>query len=311
MAIVEADFFFGRMNIHVITVSVHFEKQEGHRMLTFHEGGVVALAQAIADGAALNGAPIQKSELHLPGGTAQAWAADVALNADAFVFGGGYFNQTTRKLSAHKTPDPFQQILCRWQVEHQLAISRQGEGGAWVSNGVKAKLLLDMGILGSFRAQEFTAGRQIVEQVAHLNDGAGGAAAITHMDKFATVHFNLGAGERLSLLGGKSKAGDAGDARQGLAAKAEGVDGSEVLFAADLACGVAFQAEHGVLTIHARAVIDDFDGGGTAALDMDFDVKRSGIEAVLNQFSNHRGRAFHDFSCRHLTGQSVWKNADA
>ena len=55
----------------------------------------------------------------------------------------------------------------------------------------------------------------------------------------------------LALAGGEAEARDAGDAGQRFAAKTEGVDGREIGARADLAGGVALQAEQRVVAVHA------------------------------------------------------------
>ena len=93
---------------------------------------------------------------------------------------------------------------------------------------------------------------------------------------------------------GLRRAGDDGeprhraDGRQGLAAKAEGVDGEQVAVR-QLGGGVALDREFQILGRHAPAVVDDADQAAPARLDGDLDGGRARIDGVLDQFL-HGGR---------------------
>lgn len=311
MAVVEADFFFGGVDIHVEAVRVHVEEEEGHWVLTLHEGGVVAFAEAVGDGGAFDGTAVEEGELHLAGGAAEAGAADEALDADAEALGGGDFDEAGGEFGTGKAADAFEEVLGGGEVEHEFAVAGQGEGGAGIGYGVEAELLFDVRVLGGFRAEEFAAGGEVEEEVSDFDDRAVGIAAVADVDEFAAVYFDLGAGEGVGLFGGEAEAGDAGDAGEGFAAEAEGVDGGEVFFGADFAGGVAFEAEHRVFAIHAGAVVDDFDEGCATALNVDFDVEGTGVEAVFDQFANDGSGAFNDFTGGHLAGEGVGEDADA
>lgn len=311
MAVVEADFFFGGVDIHVEAVRVHVEEEEGHGVLTLHEGGVVAFAETVGDGGAFDGTTVEEGELHLPGGAAEASAADEALDADAEAFGGRDFDEACGEFGAGQAADAFEEVLSGGEVKHEFAVARQGERGAGIGDGVEAELLFDVRVLGGFGTEEFAAGGEVEEEVSDFNDGAVGIAAVANVDEFAAVDFDLGAGEGVGLFGGEAETRDAGDAGEGFAAEAEGVDGGEVFFGADFAGGVAFEAEHSVFAIHAGAIVDDFDEGGAAALDVDFDVEGTSIEAVFDQFANDGSGAFNDLTGGHLAGEGVGEDADA
>ncbi len=42
----KADFALGWMDIHVDCFRIHFQKKEGHRVLTLHQGSMIAFPQA-------------------------------------------------------------------------------------------------------------------------------------------------------------------------------------------------------------------------------------------------------------------------
>ncbi len=74
---------------------------------------------------------------------------------------------------------------------------------------------------------------------------------------------------------------------------------------------MAFHAEQGVLAIHPAAVVGHANESRAAALDVDFDVTRPGVEAVLHQFPHHRRGPLHDLAGGHLGGEGVGEDANA
>src|SRR5258708_31239629 len=56
---------------------------------------------------------------------------------------------------------------------------------------------------------------------------------------------------------------------------------------------MARECERGIVAQHPAAVIHDADETASAALDFDAHVRRTGVERVLEQFLDHRGRPFH------------------
>lgn len=311
MAVVKANLLFGGVDIHVEAVRIHIEEEKGHRVLTLHEGRVIAFAQSIGDGGAFDGATIEESELHLPSGTAEAGAANEALDADAEAFRGGDFDEASGEIGASQAADAFEKVLGSRKVKHEFAVASQREGRAGIGDGVEAELLFDMRVFRGFRAKEFAAGGKVEEEISDLDDGTIGVTAITNMDEFAPVDLDLGAREGISLFGGETEARDAGDAGDGFAAKAKRVDGGEVFFGAYFARGVAFETEHGVFAVHAGTIVDNFDEGCPAALNVDFNMKGACVEAVFDQFANDRSGALNDFTGRHLAGEGVGEDADA
>ena len=61
--IAKPDFAFGRMHVHIHRRRIEIEKQERNRELTFHEGGVIALAKRGRQQRTFDGATIHENEL--------------------------------------------------------------------------------------------------------------------------------------------------------------------------------------------------------------------------------------------------------
>jgi hypothetical protein len=82
------------MHIHIEGMRIHLDEQEGDRMLPLHQGGVIALAQAVRDAGAFDGTAVQIRGLHLAIRAAHAWTADVAGHGHAMQRGFLDFEQT-------------------------------------------------------------------------------------------------------------------------------------------------------------------------------------------------------------------------
>ena len=94
-----------------------------------------------------------------------------------------------------------------------------------------------------------------------------------------------------------------GDARQRLAAEAERRDRAEIVGAADLARRVPLDRQPRVLRLHPLAVVLDADQLLAAELDRDGDAARAGVERVLDQLLDDRGRPLDDLAGGDLVGE--------
>ena len=74
---------------------------------------------------------------------------------------------------------------------------------------------------------------------------------------------------------------------------------------------MALKGQQGVVAVHAVAVVGDADQLAPAGFDLDADAVGAGIERVLQQFLDHRGRPVHHLAGGDLVGNLVRKNADA
>ena len=104
---------------------------------------------------------------------------------------------------------------------------------------------------------------------------------------------------------------DGGDAGDGLAAEAVGGDAVEVVAVAELAGGVALEAEERVVLAHAAAVVGDGDEAAPARADLHVDLRRAGIERVFEQLLEDRGGALDDLARRDLVGDVLGQEVDA
>ena len=87
-----------------------------------------------------------------------------------------------------------------------------------------------------------------------------------------------------------------GDAREGLPAEAEALYPVQVVLGLDLGRCVGKPAEPEVLFRHAETVVHDADAGDASLLEMDRDFATPRVQAVVQEFPDHRGRAFDHFA---------------
>ena len=154
----------------------------------------------------------------------------------------------------------------------------------------------DVTFLGGEGAEELAAGRDVAEEVAHLDAGAGRRAAVRDLGERAGVDYETGAGFVVRAARDEGEARDGGDGGDCLAAEAEGVDALDVVDVADLGCGLSLKGEEGVLPRHAAAVVAHRDEVASAGDHDDVDARCAGVDRVLHQLLEDGCGAFDDLS---------------
>ena len=94
-----------------------------------------------------------------------------------------------------------------------------------------------------------------------------------------------------------------GDRRQRLAAEAERQDGRQIVGSPDLARRVPLDRQPRVLRLHPFAVVLDADLLLAAELDVDREPRRAGVDRVLDQLLDDRGRPLDDLAGGDLVGE--------
>jgi len=79
----------------------------------------------------------------------------------------------------------------------------------------------------------------------------------------------------------------------------------------NLGGGVALEGQQSVVAAHAASVVAHADELAPARLDLDADAGGPGVERVLQQLLDHRGRTLHHFAGGDLVGDLVGEYADA
>ena len=137
--------------------------------------------------------------------------------------------------------------------------------------------------------QELEPGRGGGEQVARLDPRADRTAARLDRAFRPVLDHQFKGGRRALGPGADLEPRHRGDRGQGLAAKAEGGDRRQVPFG-DFRGRMPFDRKREVGLVHASPVVGDADEAPSAGLDRDLDRRRAGVERILDQLLDRRGR---------------------
>ena len=177
-----------------------------------------------------------------------------------------------------------------------LIVLQEAEGDLGMGDGLPLHHTRHIGGFRHVGFHELQAGGRIIEEIAHHDGGALGAArGIAGSDHaaFQRQRRTLGAALR---AGEQIDAGHGRDGRQCFAAEAQRADGRQILFPAQLAGGMAEEGGLRVLPIHTAAVIGDADHGHAAVPDLHGNAGRAGIDGIFHQLLHNGTGTFHDLA---------------
>ncbi len=167
----------------------------------------------------------------------------------------------------------------------------------------------DVVVLAGGPAHKLQSGRLLPEEV---RDGDGGARRRPPgaLLLWPAVHqAQKGPSEGIAGAGDDLHFGGSGDAGQGFAAEAQGVDVGQVLGLAQLARGVAVESHRQVAFGDALAVVGHTDEAEAASAHFDRYLAGPGVEAVLDQLLHHGRRPLHDltgsYESRYTRGENI------
>ena len=193
----------------------------------------------------------------------------------------------------------------RPQMAADAAVVLEREGDLRPCQGDARECLVAMAELGGLAAQELTARRCVEVELGHLDRRTGGARGRLGLGGACAFGADHAAMRRPARAGGERQARHRGDRGERLAAEAHGGDRLEVFEAADLAGGVPREGERQVLARDALAVVLDLDAPRAAFVEGHRDRPCPGVEAVLEQFLQHRGGPLHDLARRYLAHEQL------
>ena len=198
------------------------------------------------------------------------------------------------------------------QAEDGLAVVAQVEGHVEAGQGQALDDFLQVVELGLLGAQELAPRRGVEEQVADLDAGAHRVRRRLH-PRLHVAALGLHLPGLLGVGGarGHGQPRHRADRGQGLAAEAQAHHRLEVFQLADLAGGVARQGQRKVVGGDAAAVVAHPQQLDAALLHLDVDAPGAGVQAVLQQFLDHRGRALDHLAGGDLVGQPRAEQLDA
>ncbi len=303
--VAEAHLGLGRMHIDIDAGRVEFEEQDVGRVALAVQDVGPGLArgvgqQLVADEAAIDeevllvapGARIGRQrgeprEAQRPGAGVERARMGEELVADDFP-------RAARKVGAGETA-----------LDAAVVAQREGDLGPRQRHAPQH--LVAMGEFGGPGLEELAPRRGIEVEVGDFDHGAGCQCGGLHRAAFAAQAKGVGV---RSMPTRERDARNRSDRGQRFAAKAEAGDALEVVEAADLARGVARQRRRQVLGRDAAAVVGDADQAHTAFFQLHVDPGGAGIEAVFQQFLEHRGGAFDHLAGCYLADQEVRQRLD-
>jgi hypothetical protein len=158
------------------------------------------------------------------------------------------------------------------------------------------EVLLDMTQFHYIGSQEFTAGGQALEQPSYPDGGSRIGRCLDHILQFTVVYLHSEGNFQISVSGKQTEVRYSGYRRQSFSSEAQRTNVDDVVNIANLAGGVAFEGQHGVIRFHAHTVVDHLDEVFPPILHYYRDGIRSGIDTVFHQLFYYRSRAFYHFA---------------
>jgi len=301
------------MDVHVVFAERHLDEQEHHREAVGVEQAAVGLLDRVRDELVADEAAVDERVLELVARARQSGRAEQSLDADALLVGLGLDQVVAGPGCEHgeEPADPLLEALGLRQAVQLSAVVDQRQVQAVLGQRDPRELLGDVAQLGVGGAQEFAAGRGLVEQVADLDRRADVAAARHDGSLLAAIDLDA-----VGLVAVRRSADGADlrhrrDAGQRLSAKPERGDPVQVVGLPDLACRMRFEGGREVVGVHAVAVVADGDELPTAVLDRHGDGGGPGVDAVFDQFLDDAGRAFDHLACGDQVHQIAIEDDDA
>jgi hypothetical protein len=150
------------------------------------------------------------------------------------------------------------------------------------------------GIFCARAAQELAPGRNLVEQPFDPHPGAGRQRRRPLAGRLAVIDCDSPAvGAAYPAFQGQPR--DAGDRRQGLPAEAEAGDAVDRIVG-ELGGGVPLEREAHLVRRHPAAVVGHFDQLEPARRQPHRDLRRSGVERILDDLLERAGRPLDDLA---------------
>ena len=103
---------------------------------------------------------------------------------------------------------------------------------------------------------------------------------------------------------------DRGNGVQRLAAEAQRAHGAQVIGAGDFARGVALEGKIDLGGGNAAAVVAHAHQAQAALARLDANLRRAGVDGIVQQLFDHRRRTFDDFAGGDLSGYLRVQNLD-
>ena len=200
------------------------------------------------------------------------------------------------ELAAHDVAQPSQAgveevAFSSLAGETGAAVEAEPEADGRMGHGEALDDLARLAVFGAFGLQEFEPRGGGVEEIGDLHRGAARARRGRRRRHASGLDADLRPGLGAGGAGDDPQPRHRADRRQSLASEAQRRDGGEIVVG-ELGGGVALHRQSEVGGGHAAAIVADGDERATAVLDRDLDPPGAGVDRVLDQLLDHRGRAF-------------------
>ena len=113
------------MDIHIDCRWICLNEKEGDRILTLHQGGVIAFAKGAGNDGGFDGATIEKAELLTAITPPHAGRSDKPPHLDALVFVGFDLEQATGEVVSDEAADSFAQAGGCRELKGESVVSDQ------------------------------------------------------------------------------------------------------------------------------------------------------------------------------------------
>ena len=304
LLILKLDFSLGRMDVHVDVLRIHLEIEEVRHLLSYRNQAVVSRHHRLVEIRMLHISAVHKEELMhslLAGSLRFAGKSGNLAHGCLYIDG----QEIMIELLAKHIQDTLAQIGST-KIEHFCAIAVQGKRNLRIHQGNALKSGKDVIELGRIRFQEFTAGRNIVEDIAHRKVGA---------HRTGTRFLTLIPGTRYGyegtylvrfLTGLEFHLCHSSNRCQSLSTESHRTEGKEIICLTDLRGGMALKGKTGIRLRHSLAIINDLDVGATRIHHDHLNIPGAGINSILHQLLDDRSWSLYHFSCCYLIGNRIW-----
>ena len=285
--IAEPQLGLGRMHVHVQLVRRNGQVQRQHGMPPGGDHVAIGDPDGGAQHRVHHRAAIDHQRLRRRRGPAFHRRAGQALQPQA-IPRALHRQQRRRGPRPQQRGDPRRTRLRR-QVEHHPAVAGAAERDA--GRGERQPAHRGLGMLGldPHAFEEFAPRRRGEEQVGHHRLGARRPGGRPRRAGHAALHRNAPGMRRAWHAGGQAQPRRRPDAGQRLAAEAQRVDPHQMVVR-QLGRAVPLHRQRQAVRRHAVAVIGDLDPRGAALVERDRDPPGPGVDRVLDQLLDHRGR---------------------
>ena len=303
LLVLKLDFGLGRMNVDIDVFRIHLEIEEVRHLLTQRYQSVVSCHYRLVEIRVLHVSSVDKEELM---NTLLPCRLRLAHKAPHLAHGGFHIHrqQVMIELLAKDIQNTLAQIR-RTKIEHLGAIAAQGKGNLRIHQGDALKGCQDIIQFGGVRLEELSSSRNIIEDVAHREDGSHGTG--TRLLPFVSGSRDGNQSSNLVtfLSGFQFHLRHCGDRGESLTTESHGAERKEIVCLADFRGRMTLESQSGIGLRHSLAIINDLDIGATGIHHRYMDIPGTCIHSVLNQLLDYGSWTLYHLSCRYLIGNRI------